>query len=128
MNTYFRIDPSGTSIMEVIRKSYVLEKYLTKENNNGKPWIVPVTIIKSDYDSNTHNRTGPVNAYDFDTDTATQTFPVTEKSIAQLAGKVIRDLEDEVTPRRVRDAVLTDDGKTWLEAKEAEIAVERAKL
>ena len=128
MNTYFKIDPLDNSIMKVIRKSYVLEKYLTKENNNGKPWIVPVTIIKPDYNPNTHNRTGPVNAYDFDTDTATQTYNIRERSAADIATNEIKKLELEVTPRRVRDAVLTDDGKTWLEAKEAEIAVERAKL
>ena len=37
-------------------------------------------------------------------------------------------LEDEITPRRIRDSVLTADGKTWLENKEKEIGVERAKL
>lgn len=37
-------------------------------------------------------------------------------------------LEGEITPRRIRDSVLTADGKTWLENKEKEIGVERAKL
>ena len=40
----------------------------------------------------------------------------------------IMDLEAAVTPRRMRDSVLTDDGKTWLDDQEKLIAVERAKL
>ena len=36
--------------------------------------------------------------------------------------------EAEITPRRIRDSVLTADGKTWLTNKEAEIATERGKL
>ena len=45
----------------------------------------------------------------------------------RLAKKKIRELEDAVTHRRLRDAVLgTDDG--WLEAQEAKIATERGKL
>ena len=41
--------------------------------------------------------------------------------------KTITDLEKEITPRRVRDAVLGTDSD-WLKNKEAEIATERAKL
>ena len=48
------------------------------------------------------------------------------------ARQVIMDkiiaFEAQVTPRRVRDSVLTADGKTWLTNKEAEIAAERSKL
>ena len=48
------------------------------------------------------------------------------------ARQVIMDkiigFEAEVTPRRIRDSVLTADGKTWLTNKEAEIAAERSKL
>ena len=48
------------------------------------------------------------------------------------ARRVIMDkivaFEAEVTPRRIRDSVLTADGKTWLTNKEAEIATERDKL
>ena len=48
------------------------------------------------------------------------------------ARRVIMDkivaFEAEVTPRRIRDSVLTADGKTWLTNKEAEIATERGKL
>ena len=40
----------------------------------------------------------------------------------------ILDLEAAVTPRRMRDSVLTADGKTWLDDQEKLIAVERAKL
>ena len=44
------------------------------------------------------------------------------------AQQEITRLESEITPRRLRDSVLTSDGKTWLENKEKEIGVERAKL
>ncbi len=40
----------------------------------------------------------------------------------------IYDLEAEITPRRLREAILTSNGKTWLTNKEAEIATERGKL
>jgi hypothetical protein len=40
----------------------------------------------------------------------------------------ILELEAAVTPRRVRDSILTDAGKTWLDDQEKLIAVERAKL
>ena len=40
----------------------------------------------------------------------------------------ISDLENAITPRRMRDSVLTADGKTWLEDQEKLIAVERGKL
>ena len=40
----------------------------------------------------------------------------------------IEAFEAEITPRRIRDSVLTADGKTWLTNKEAEIATERDKL
>lgn len=40
----------------------------------------------------------------------------------------IQDLEDQITIRRIREAVLTDIGKVWLEAKEAEINLLRSKL
>ena len=48
------------------------------------------------------------------------------------ARQVIMDkiiaFEAQVTLRRIRDSVLTADGKTWLTNKEAEIAAERSKL
>ena len=51
------------------------------------------------------------------------------------AGQVARDalaeitrLESLETPRRLAEAVLTVEGKTWLEANRALIAIERAKL
>ena len=40
----------------------------------------------------------------------------------------ISDLENAITPRRMRDSVPTVDGKTWLEDQEKLIAVERGKL
>ena len=39
----------------------------------------------------------------------------------------INQLENEITPRRIREAILGTDGD-WLKNKEAEIATERAKL
>lgn len=40
----------------------------------------------------------------------------------------IARLESEITNRRLRDAVLTPAGKTWMENQETLIAAERAKL
>jgi len=47
--------------------------------------------------------------------------------VPTVLDKII-DLEAAVTPRRVRDSILTADGKTWLDDQEKLIAVERAKL
>jgi ribosomal protein S19E (S16A) len=40
----------------------------------------------------------------------------------------IEKLEGTITPRRLRDSVLTDEGKAWLTDVEAKIATERGKL
>jgi hypothetical protein len=40
----------------------------------------------------------------------------------------ISELEAAVTPRRLRDAVLTIDGQTWLEDVEAQISALRADI
>lgn len=40
----------------------------------------------------------------------------------------IQILEGAITPRRMRESVLTADGKAWLDDQEKLIAVERAKL
>lgn len=40
----------------------------------------------------------------------------------------IEQLERAVTPRRVRDAFASDEGKKWIADQEALIATERAKL
>ena len=40
----------------------------------------------------------------------------------------IHRLEGTITPRRLRDSVLTDRGKAWLSDVEAKIATERGKL
>ena len=44
------------------------------------------------------------------------------------AQRSINTLEEAITPRRVRNSVLSDDGKKWLDDQEKLIAVERAKL
>lgn len=40
----------------------------------------------------------------------------------------IHRLEGTITPRRLRDSVLTDEGKAWLTNVESLIAIERGKL
>ena len=49
-------------------------------------------------------------------------------AVAREASAKITILENLITPRRLRDAVLSEEGKAWLTAKEAEIATERSKL
>jgi hypothetical protein len=46
-----------------------------------------------------------------------------EAALAEIAR-----IERSITPRRQREALLTDQGKAWLAARDAEIATERAKL
>ena len=63
-----------------------------------------------------------------DGDTVTVTRPAIAKSAAEIAQEKIYELEAAVTPRRLRDAVLTEDGKAWLTNKEQAISAERSKL
>jgi hypothetical protein len=51
-------------------------------------------------------------------------LPDAEAKAAALA-EILR-LENEVTQRRLREAVLTQDGAAWLAAQEAAIAAQRA--
>ena len=127
MHTYFKIDPSDHSIIEVINKNHELANYLTKDTNNGKPYIVPVTITNPDQKDN-QIKTGPTDAYNKDTGAATRVYTCTDKSASVLSQEKIEQLEIAITPRRVRDSILTVDGKTWLDDQEKLIAVERAKL
>ena len=46
----------------------------------------------------------------------------------EAASLKIFKLESEITPRRIRDAFASDEGKKWMSDIEAEIAKERAKL
>ena len=113
--------------MEVITKRHELENYLTYVTNNGKPYIVPVTVTNPDVKDG-QIKTGPTDAYNKDTGEATRVFTCTDKSASVLAKEKIDPLEMAVSPRRMRDSVLTADGKTWLDDQEKLIAVERAKL
>jgi polyhydroxyalkanoate synthesis regulator phasin len=58
-----------------------------------------------------------------------------------LAGEVVEDiqtsaplllqiesLEQKITPRRLREAVLNEEGRTWLETLEAQISALRSQL
>ena len=63
-----------------------------------------------------------------DGDTVTVTKKAVDKSAAEVAQDNIWTLEGAVTPRRVRDAFASDEGKKWVADQEALIATERAKL
>ena len=63
-----------------------------------------------------------------DGDTVTVTRPAIAKSAAEIAQEKIWTLEAAVTPRRIRDAFASDEGKKWVADQEALIATERAKL
>jgi hypothetical protein len=41
---------------------------------------------------------------------------------------MLSEIELEITPRRIREALVSDEGKTWLEAKEAEMAAVRTQI
>jgi anti-sigma28 factor (negative regulator of flagellin synthesis) len=75
----------------------------------GESAVVPLTIEEqAEYDANV-----PV-AVEF-------------SRVAEIRA-AIKALEMQVTPRRLRDAVLTEEGKAWLQNIEDQIAVERAKI
>ena len=50
------------------------------------------------------------------------------KELADAPYREIDRLESTITPRRLRDALASDAGKSWVAAVEAKIATERGKL
>lgn len=61
----------------------------------------------------------------------------TDEELADFAPEVfermqarrrIAQIEISITPRRLRESVLTEEGRVWLQDRGAEIAQERAKL
>jgi hypothetical protein len=48
--------------------------------------------------------------------------------LANAPYREIEKLESSITPRRLRDALASDAGKSWVAAVEAKIATERGKL
>lgn len=60
-----------------------------------------------------------------------ESFSVPTPTLAQLNAptlSAITALESSVTPRRIREAVTTDAGKTWLVAVDSQIAALRGSL
>ena len=51
-----------------------------------------------------------------------------DDTVARNASYEIQRLESTITPRRLRDALANDAGKSWVAAVEAKIATERGKL
>ena len=49
-------------------------------------------------------------------------------AVKREAKEEINPLEESITNRRLRDALASDDGKTWVAAVETLIRVERGKL
>ena len=80
------------------------------------------------------NRTYKVNGETFTMTKAEEDArDIEEKAWADEAPKrnalnEIHRLEGTITPRRLRDSILTDEGKAWLADVEAKIATERGKL
>ena len=54
--------------------------------------------------------------------------PVISPTASETAVAQIRSLEATITQRRLRDALLTDAGKTWLSTIDAQIAALRATI
>lgn len=52
--------------------------------------------------------------------------PATLEKVAAL--RKIAEIEAQITPRRLREAVLTQAGKDWLTARDDEIKAERVRL
>ena len=50
------------------------------------------------------------------------------QALADAPYREIEKLESSITPRRLRDALASDAGKSWVAAVEAKIATERGKL
>ena len=94
---YFYISNDGSEILEV-REVAVPYEEGTYNNAvsaalNGKDFIEPVTIIDPPYNSATEVKEGPVDAYDYTTDSATRTYTVRAKTQEELdAGQMADDV------------------------------------
>ena len=69
---------------------------------------------------------GLMSFEDFKSERAT--FVLASMTVADKAKQRIQELEATITPRRLRDALANDAGKTWVADVEALIATERGKL
>lgn len=92
---YFKINQSDDSILEYKQFKYEQYDYNTKEDAaiNGKPYIVPVTIVDPGADLNVYKAAGFVDAYDGNT--ATRTYQYVAKSNTDIYPGVVTSIKDE---------------------------------
>ena len=61
-------------------------------------------------------------------ETYSEVFVTYEKTQGEILKEEITSLESQQTPRRLREAALSDDGRAWLQNIEDQIAAKRAEL
>lgn len=94
---YFFVSNDGSQILSVRETDDVLVDgdYNTKETSvvNGKPFYTLAAVTDPAYDPATQVKEGPVDTYDFATDTATRTYTVRAKTQGELdADQLATDL------------------------------------
>ena len=61
-------------------------------------------------------------------ETYSEVFVTYEKTQGEILKEEIASLESQQTPRRLREAALSEEGKAWLQNLENQIAAKRAEL
>lgn len=61
-------------------------------------------------------------------ETYSEVFVAYEKTQGEILKEEIASLESQQTPRRLREAALTEEGKMWLQNLEDQIAEKRSEL
>lgn len=95
---YFLVSSDGSEILEKreVEVPYEEGAYNDKVASleNGKMFFSPVSIIDPAYDLDTEVREGPVDAYDYATDTATRTYTIRLKNAVENTADDIAALRD----------------------------------
>lgn len=95
MHTYFKINPTDNTIMDVLTRPKPIPEYNTKETaaENGKPYLVEAIVGDPPYDPATHIKSGPVDAYEPSTNTATRTYVLSPRTTEDMAQERIKKIE-----------------------------------
>jgi hypothetical protein len=85
MTLFFKISNDGQTILGEKRlDDGVGYNSFETSRVNGKPFLAPVTVTYPPYDPATEVKEGPVDAYDLQTNTATRTYSVRQKTQVEL--------------------------------------------
>ena len=101
-------------------------------NRDGKVWLLDEDAARPSFDGMTHELKvdAPVDPAATAVPWTVAALPVDEAN-KRFNSSIIQNidaLEGQITTRRLREALLTDNGKNWISDKDQDIAALRAQL